>query len=170
MNDMEKDLKQHEPLKKLSTGLASEKEYLTVQVNGINRTLSDIQAAQAAGLNICGDIKYAAHLPQAEGDSETITFIRINKIMPTFEADALVAKVGKYASFKGICKHNQDNPEFASTTPHFTQGKDGANCNCYAAFFGGDDERFVEVGRNGIGWNNYWFVAVVLDSPEDLDT
>jgi hypothetical protein len=140
-------------------------------VDGIDRSLSDAEAVRATGCNLYGNIDYTNNLPQAEGDSETVTFIPLEKDMTPDEVDALVADGGwKYASFKGLCKHNQNNPDFSKSTPHFTQGRVREGRHSYTAFFDLDDERNMLVYLDERDWRGRWFVAVVPASSEDLVT
>jgi hypothetical protein len=137
-------------------------EQIVRTVESIDRSLADADAVKAAGLKFYGNIDHSVTLPKDEGDSEQITFIPLEKYMSPDEVDVFVADNGwQYASFKGLCKHNQDNPDFAKNTPHFTQGTGEEKRHSYAAFSNWGGERGVRVLRCELHWDGGCFVAVV---------
>ncbi|MFT7507023.1 MAG: hypothetical protein ACI92I_000160 [Acidimicrobiales bacterium] len=146
-------------------------EQIVRLVENINRAQTNSDAVIATKCSLCGDIDHVEYLPKGEGDSEKITFVPLEKDMSPDEVDALVANDGwRYATFKGLCKHNQDNPDFSKNTPHFIQGKDEKGRHCYAAFDRCGGARLVSVFRSGLDWGDHWSVAVVPASPEGLET
>lgn len=142
----------------------------TVTAENLNRSLTPAEAIKATGCNLYGNIDYAKHFSKAEGDSEKLTFILIEKWLSPDAVDALVAAGGwKYASLHAVCKHNQDNPDFANDVPHFIQENDEKGRYCCVAFNHWRVGRSVYVYRLENDWDDRWFVAVVPVDTISLD-
>jgi hypothetical protein len=133
----------------------------------VDRTRTSQQALDATGRRQCTDKSVVEAMPRGEGDEVEVIFFKPRPeeyTRPGWMSDddlekALDRRNLKAAPPDDVAGVDAADPAFADEKPHGTHWKDAKGNWCYAAFRRWSSQRRVGVGRDDVGWGDYWWFA-----------
>lgn len=131
----------------------------------VNRTRPPQETLNATGRKQYIDHIVVDAMPRGEGEEVEVVFFKLdlskrngfisdNDLEKEYELRGL-----KPADAYSLAAFNEADPAFADTHPNATHWKDASGSWCYAAFDRWNDERIVDVYRDGGDWSDRWWFA-----------
>jgi len=147
------------PFRKL---VEMESNMFTRLVSGINRNQTPRQALDATGLKQYTTQSVVDSMPRGEGENVELKFFWLDYNPTITELGKEYERRSLKADLFALCKHMEDDPEFADERPVACQWDiDENEVASYAAFRRWHGERGVVVGRYVSGWpRRYRFAGV----------
>lgn len=131
----------------------------------VRRVKVDRSVAPQEMLNATGRRQYVnndvvASMPRGEGEETEVYFFRLGRFVSDEELEREYARRGlKPADPYSQSAVNKADPAFADDHPNSTHWKDNNGKWCFSAFYHWFDERDMDVRRNDIDWDDYWWFA-----------
>ena len=125
---------------------------------GVNRCLAPQTVLDTTGRKQYTNSIVVAGMPRGDGEEGETVFFKLDRWVSGADLDKEYELRGLVpADPYSLAKVNQDDPAFADKYPNGTHWKDAEGKWCFAAFYRWGDERRVNVGRDGRGWDGSWW-------------
>jgi hypothetical protein len=126
----------------------------------VNRNRSAKEALSATGRTQYVSDSVVKAMPNGTAEEVEVYFFKIGRFvsMTDLEKEYELRGLQAVDPFT-LAAINEADPAFADEKPNGTQWKDAKGKWCYAIFGRGDDERDLNVYRNGLDWSDRWWFA-----------
>ncbi|MHB8913868.1 MAG: hypothetical protein ACYC4I_02555 [Minisyncoccota bacterium] len=123
----------------------------------VDRTRTPQEVIDATGRRQYVDSDVLATMPKGEGEEVDVHFVPTKRFVLVVEVPAFLAQYGLVPDPRAQAAVNEADPAFADKYPNGTQWGD----NCCLAFDRWDGERDVDCDRDGLDWDDNWFLSGV---------